>query len=168
MSHVTGIYGHVTWQLRNEDGTVAAEGEGANLVTTTGDRMYAGRGAGIASPLAAPTGMKLGTGTTNPAKTGAGAALITYLSDSQQGFDSGYPSAAAQGSGWRVTYKVTYPTGKATTGSAITEAVIVNETLTDATSAAGSTIARILLSGVTAKGSTQTLTITWTHDLLGA
>lgn len=168
MSNVTGIYGHVTWQLRNADGTLAAEGEGKNLVTSVGDRMYAGRGAGIASPLPAPTGMKLGTGTTAPSKAGAGAALVTYLADSQQSFDAGFPTAAAQGNGWRVTYKVTYPTGKSTSASPVTEAVIVNETLSDATTASTSTVARILLTGVTAKGATQTLTITWTHDLLGA
>lgn len=168
MSNVTGIYGHVTWQLRNEDGTLAAEGEGDNLVTSIGDRMYAGRGAGIASPLAAPTGMKLGTGNTNPSKTGAGAALVSYLNDSHQGFDSTFPSGAAQGNGWRITYKVSYAAGKATSTNPITEAVIVNETLANATSAAGNTVARILLSGIPSKTAAQTLTVTWTHDLLGA
>lgn len=168
MSNVMGIYGRVTWQLHNEDGSLAAEGEGENLVTSVGDRMYAGRGAGVATPLAAPTGMKLGTGSTTPAKTGAGAALATYLTDSQQAFDSTFPSGAAQGNGWRITYKVTYPTGKATSTGAITEAVIVNDTLADATTAAANTIARILLGGVPSKTSGQTLTITWTHDLLGA
>jgi hypothetical protein len=163
-----GIYGHVTWQLHNEDGSLAAEGESDNLVTSVGDRMYAGRGAGIASPLAAPTGMKLGSGTTNPSKTGAGAALVTYIGDSHQGFDSTFPSGAAQGNGWRITYKVTYAAGKATTTSAVTEAVIVNETLANATSTAASTIARILITGVPSKTAAQTLTITWTHDLLGA
>jgi hypothetical protein len=168
MSNVTGIYGHVAWELRNEDGTIAAKGEGRNLVTSAGDQMYAARGAGIAGAPAVPTGMKLGTGTTNPSKTGAGAALVTYLTDSHQGFDSTFPSGAAQGSGWRITYKVTYAAGKATTTSAITEAVIVNETLANATSAAASTVARILLTGIPSKSAAQTLVVTWTHDLLGA
>jgi hypothetical protein len=168
MSNVTGIHGHVTWELRNEDGTIAATGEGENLVTSAGDEMYASRGAGVAGAPPAPTGMKLGTGTTNPSKSGAGAALVTYLADSHQGFDSGFPSGAAQGSGWRVTYRVTYVAGKATSASPITEAVIVNETLGNATSAATSTVARILLSGIPSKSAAQALTVTWTHDLLGA
>lgn len=168
MSDVTGIHSRVTWQLHNEDGSLASAGEGENIVTSVGDRMYAGRGAGITSPLAAPTCMKLGISSTTPSKSGAGSGLGTYLSDSHQAFDSTFPSGAAQGNGWRITYKVTYAAGKATSASAITEAVLVNDTLANATTASGSTIARILLTGIASKGAGQTLTITWTHDLLGA
>ena len=81
---------------------------------------------------------------------------------------AGREVAAVQGNGWRVTYKVTYAAGKATSASPVTEAVLVNETLSNATSAAGSTVARILLGGIPTKTSGQTLTVTWTHDLLGA
>jgi hypothetical protein len=167
MSNALGIYGHATWQLHNEDGTLAAEGEGKNLVTSVGDRMYAERGCGVVGPLAAPTGMKLGSGSTTPSKSGAGAALATYLADSHQAFDT-VPVVTANGSGYRITYVAIFAAGKATTASPITEAVIVNEALTDATSSAAATIARILLTGVSNKAAGQTLTVTWTHDLLGA
>ena len=109
--------------------------------------------------------MKLGTGSTAPAKTGAGAALVTYLAGSNKAFDATFPSAA----GGVVTYKRTYAPGEATTASAITEAVIVNDTIaTDATSAAAATISRALVSGVGSKAAGDTLTITWTHTILGA
>ena len=48
------------------------------------------------------------------------------------------------------------------------EAVIVNDTIaTDATSTAANTISRILVTGISAKGASDTLTATWNHDLLG-
>jgi hypothetical protein len=119
---------------------------------------------------AAPSGMKLGTGSTAVAKNGAGAALVTYLTNSQQGFDGGFPTAVnAAGTGTTVTYRVTYAAGKATSASAITECVIVNEApLADATTAATGTLARVLLTGIGSKGASDTLTVTWTHKLLGA
>jgi phosphoglycolate phosphatase-like HAD superfamily hydrolase len=45
--------------------------------------------------------------------------------------------------------------------------VIVNDTLADATSAAAATLARCLLIGIGSKGAGETLTITWTHDVMG-
>lgn len=167
-TETAGITGTVTVELFDEDGNLKHREVTHNLVTEYGDRVYGERGAGLASPPAAPTGMKLGTGSTAPAKTGAGAALVTYLTDSHQAFDSGFPSSALA-SGRAITYKVTYAAGKATSAStAITEVVIVNEALADATSAAGATVARALLSGIASKQSGDTLAITWTHTLLGA
>lgn len=160
-----GVLGTVSWELRDAEGNLKTSGETHNLVTQVGDQLYGERGAGIMT-LGAPTGMKLGTGSTAPAKTGAGAALVTYLSDSDQAFDGTYPQSALS-SGRQITYKSTYAAGKATTASAITEVVIVNETLSDATSAAAATISRALLTGVGSKGASDTLTVTWTHTLLG-
>jgi hypothetical protein len=146
--------------------------EGKNLVTDVGDQLYAERGAGIGSPPALPTGMKLGTGSTAVAKSGAGAALTTYLSGSNKAFDATYPQSSqpgGAGTARRITYKRTYAAGEATTASPITEAVIVNETISnDDTSTAGETISRILVTGISAKGASDTLTATWHHDLLGA
>lgn len=167
MNEATAIKGRITWQLTAPDGSLIREGEVDNLVTAIGDRMYAERGAGVSGAPAVPTGMKLGTGGGATAKTGTGSSLTTYLSDSHQGFDSGFPAASTPTSARRITYKVTWGPGKATTTSAITEVVIVNETLADATSASSATIARALLSGVASKGAGETLTVTWTHDLLG-
>lgn len=164
-----GITGEVTWELRGPDGLVKRSGTAHNLITDTGDTVYAQRGCGQASPAAAPTGMKLGSGLTAPSKNGAGAALVTYLANSQQGFDATYPSVAlVAGAGATVSYRVTYAAGKATTAGAINEAVIINDALADATSSAANTVARVLLTGIGSKGSADTLTITWTHKLLGS
>jgi hypothetical protein len=162
----SGITGHVSWELTDENGNVKASGETKNLITQIGDQMYGERGAGITT-TATPTGMKLGTGGTAVAKTGAGAALVTYLSNSHQAFDGTYPQSSLS-TGRVITYRVTFAAGKATTASAITEAVIVNEALADATSAAAATVSRVLLTGIGSKGASDTLTITWTHTILGA
>jgi hypothetical protein len=68
-----------------------------------------------------------------------------------------------------VSYKRTYAAGEATSASAITECVIVTDSIsTDATSTAANTISRVLLTGIGSKGASDTLTITWTHTILGA
>lgn len=165
-----GARGLVVAELFDEDGRLKARCEARNIITQVGEQMYGERGgapSGV-TPPAAPTGMKLGTGSTAVAKTGAGAALVTYLTNSHQAFDATFPTSALSGSGnnpRRITYKVTYAAGKATSASAITEAVIVNETLADATSAAAATVARVLLTGIGSKGASDTLTVTWTHDI---
>lgn len=113
-------------------------------------------------------GMKLGTGSTAVAKNGAGAALVTYLSNSHQALDATYPQGSGTSGGRVITHKVTYAAGKATTASAITEVVIFLDFLADATSSAANTISRALLAGIGSKGASDTLTVTWTHTLLGA
>lgn len=159
------LAGYVIVELLDADGQVKARCATKNLITSAGDAVYAGRGAGVTSPAAAPTGMKLGSGSTAVAKTGAGAALVTYLSGSNKAFDATFPSIAAN----VVTYKRTYAAGEATTASPITEAVIVNDTIgTDATSSAANTVARVLLTGIGSKGASDTLTITWTNTLTGS
>ena len=158
------LAGKMEWVLTDEDGNVKARGEAENIITRTGAQMYAERGAGLAGAPAAPTGMKLGTGTTATAKTGAGSFLTTYVANSHQAF-SGTPGSALQGDGRRITYAATFAAGKATSGTAIAEAVIVNEALTDATSTEANTIARFLLSPAAPKGANDTLTLTWTHDI---
>jgi len=158
------IDGHVLIELFGPDGKLKFRKETKNLVTSVGDQLYASRGAGLTTS-ALPTGMKLGAGSTAVAKSGAGAALVTYLSGSNQAFDSTFPSATAG----VVTYKVTYAAGTATTASPITEAVIVTDTIsTNATSTAANTIARVLISGVGSKAAGDSLSITWTHTILGA
>lgn len=163
------IEGYLILERHDEHGNLLERFEGKNLVTQVGDQVYGERGGGVSGAPAAPTGMRLGTGGTAVAKTGAGAALVTYLSGSNKAFDATYPQSALNGSSRRITYKRTYAAGEATTASAITEAVIVNDTIaTDATSTAANTISRILVTGISAKGASDTLTATWNHDLLGA
>jgi len=159
-----GIFGEVVAELRGPDGELKARSVTHTLITSVGDQYYAGRAALPSSLPAQVTGFKLGTGSTAPAKSGAGAALVTYLSNSHQADDGGFPTAAAG----VVTHKVTYAAGKATTASPITEVVLVTDTLADATSTAANTISRALLSGIGSKGASDTLTVTWTHTLLGA
>lgn len=156
--------GVVVAELFDADGNLKGRCETHNLITAVGDQYYAGRAA-LASGLPAQvTGMKLGAGSTAPAKTGAGAALVTYLSNSHQAIDGGYPTAVAG----VVTWRATFAAGKATTASPITEAVLVTDALADATSIAANTICRALLSGIGSKGASDTLVVTWTHTILGA
>ncbi len=167
MINSLGIRGTVRWEVRNADGSVAASGEVPNLVTSIGQRYYMERAASIVGAPAAITGMKLGTGSTTPAKTGAGAALVTYLANSHQAIDAGFPTSTAVGAAQRITYSCTFAAGKATSASTpITEVVLVNETLADATSAASATVARALITATT-KTDTQILVVTWLHDGLG-
>jgi len=160
-------------ELRDEHGLLKEVIPFANLITTAGDQYYAQKGIVGISPAnpAAPTavnGMKLGTGTTAAAKSGAGAALVTYLSGSNVAFDATFPSAAAVGgdTGWNATYKTTWGAGVATNG-AITEVAIVNDQGTNATSTAANTISRAVIASVN-KAAGDTLAVTWNHKFLGA
>lgn len=162
-----GITGEVHWVLTDENGNIKAEGRNKNLVTAVGDQYYAGRAALSTGLPAQVTGFRLGTGSTAPAKTGAGAAIVTYLAGSNKANDSGFPTAT----GGVVTWKRTYAAGEATTASAITEVVLNTDTIANdnaTTATAANTIARALISGVSSKAAGDTLTITWTHTLLGA
>jgi hypothetical protein len=144
----------------------------ANLITDAGDLYYATKMiVGIApSSTAAPTavnGMKLGTGTTAAAKSGAGGALVTYLTASNVAFDSTFPSVSNLGAGLGVNavYKTTFAAGVAT-NTAITEAAIVNDQATNATTTAANTISRVVFTAIN-KGASDTLAITWNHKQLG-
>lgn len=160
------ITGQIRWRLTRH-GVLVRAGSVENLVTRVGDQMYAERGAGVAGALAVPLGMKLGTGGTAPAKTGSGAALASYLTDSDQEFDDDFPASALSGDSRRVSYQCVWAEGKATTASPITEVVIVNEALADATSNASATVARGL-AAIGTKAADVVLTVAWTHDMLGS
>lgn len=155
--------GLVTWQLFGPDGELKGSGQQEeNICTQKGQQMYIDRGAGVGSPPNAPTGMKLGSGTTAAALTGAGSALVTYIANSHQAFDATFPSSAVNGAAWRVTYKCTFAAGKGTGN--IQELVIVIDTLADATSTTANTAHRIV-SAVGTKAAGDSLVVTWTYDL---
>lgn len=147
----------------------------ANLVTTAGDQYLANRvifginSNGVSAPTAA-SGMKLGTGTTAVAKSGAGAALVTYITGSNNPLDATYPTAASAGgdTGWNTTYRTSWAAGDVT-NSAIAECVLVNDAGTDATSTAANTYSRVTSPTWTAinKTATDSLIVTWSHKLLG-
>lgn len=139
-----------------------------NLITEIGDQYYGERAAGIGSPPAQVSGMRLGTGTTAVAKTGAGAAIVTYVTGSSVAITGGFPTSSKPSSARRIQWKTDWAAGVATANS-ISEAVITNEaTLTNVAGVAANTISRVLLSPVINKGASDTLAITWNHDLLGA
>jgi hypothetical protein len=163
-----GIYGWGWIELRDPHGHLIEVQSFANAITTAGDEYYAKRGvAGIGTPnLSQPTlmnGMKLGTGTTAAAKSGAGAALVTYESASNNLFDTTHPATVDEtgDTGWSAEYKNTWGAGDVTE-TALTEAVIVNDANTDATSSAANTISRVVFTAIN-KGASDSLAITWKH-----
>lgn len=142
-----------------------------NLITDVGDEYFAERAAGIAAPPDQVSGMRLGTNNAAATKTGAGAAIGTYVSGSSLAIDGGFPTSSQPGgpaTARRITWEVTYAPGVAT-ASGIEEAVITNEAvLSDVAGVAANTICRAILSPVVNKGAGDTLVVTWQHDLLGA
>lgn len=160
------LKGFVHAVLRNGDGEIGFEALLENIVTQVGNQYYAERAAGIASPPGQVTGMRLGTGTTAVATTGAGAAIVTYVTGSQAAIAGGFPtSGAGGGTSRRITWQSSWAAGVAT-NAALAEAVITNEaSLTDVAGTAANTIARVLLSPTINKGAADTLSLTWQHDL---
>lgn len=162
------VAGWLDVELVDENGLSKARFTVENLITQVGDQYYGERAAGIGSPPAQVTGMRLGTGDTAPAKTGAGAAIVTYVSGSNQEIEGGFPASALEGSARRISWQSIWAAGDATSDD-ISEVVLTNEAgLTDVAGTAANTVARALLSPPVDKGAGDTLTITWHHDLLGA
>lgn len=165
--------GNLLIQLIGPDGNIKDERRADNLITDAGDLYYAGKAIASVAPASpsAPTamsGMKLGTGTTAAAKSGAGAALVTYITGSNNPFDASFPATQNLGAGLGVNgqYKTTWAAGDVT-NSAITEAVIVNDAATDATSTAANTSHRVVFTAIN-KTASDTLVITWNAKFLGA
>jgi hypothetical protein len=165
-----GMSGHVGWALFDENGEIRNLGAALNLITQIGDQYYGERASGIASPPAQVTGMRLGTGTTAAAKTGAGAAIVTYITASQVGIDATYPQSSLVGANRQIRWQSTWGAGVAT-NAAIAEAVISNENpITNVAGTAANTIARVYFgAGNTVnKAAGDTLVITWDHNLQAA
>lgn len=159
-----GLSGELDIRLYDEHGNLKAHEVVKNLITAVGVQYYAGRAALSTGQPAQVTGMRLGTGSGGPAPTGAGAAIVTYLSGSNKAIDSGFPTAV----GGVVTWKRTYAPGEATSASPITEVVLNTDTIANdnaTTATAANTIARALITGVASKAAGDTLVITWTHTL---
>lgn len=164
MSDRLGLCGHGTWQL-TEAGRVVAAGVFTNLLTRVGDQLYGEAGAGLVS--APPTGMRLGTDGSQPAKTGTGSTIGAYLTGSARAFDA-TPTSSLVGAIRRISYVTTWPAGTAT-ASGITEVVLTNESpLADVAGTAANTVARALLRPAVDKAAGQALDITWHHDVGGS
>lgn len=152
--------------LTGPDGAVKYDEVLDNLVTEIGDQYYGERAAGVVGAPAVATGMQLGTGGTTPAKTGAGAAIVTLIASSLVAL-TGTPTSTLTGASRRITYTVTWAAGTATANS-ISEVVLVNQaTGTQTAAPASATISRALLSPTVNKAAGDSLTIAWQHDLLG-
>lgn len=154
--------------LRDQFDRIVQSVEFENLITQVGDQVIMERYANLGGPPDTPTGMRLGTGgATAAAKTGAGAAIVTYISGSNAGFDTGFPTSALNGSSRRITFQSVWAAGTAT-NSAIDEWVVTNENpLTDVAGAAANTVSRAVTGTPLNKTASDTLTITWTHDFEG-
>lgn len=162
------LRGRVDWWVQAKPGgPIIRRGSTHNLITDLGAEMYLERALGIASPPAAPVGMKLGTGSTAPAVTGAGSALQTYLTGSNLVFDGGFPTSSLVLGARRGQFKCTWGAGVAVTATPITEVVLFNDANANATSTAANTLARALITGG-AKDSNAVLTVIWNHDLTPA
>lgn len=162
----SSIHGHGVAVLTGPDGKPKQEIHFKNLITQVGDQVYGERGAGVGS-LPAPTGMRLGTGSTAAAKTGAGAAIVTYVSGSSKAFTTGTASSL-NGNSRRITYVTQWAAGEATS-SGIREVVVTNEaSVTNVAGTAANTTARAVFGAAIDKQAGDTLTVTWHHDLLGA
>ncbi len=160
--------GYVVAEVHGPDGELKQRVERENVITQIGEQTYGERGAGLGGAPAAPTGMALGTGSTAPAKTGAGAAMVTGVSGSAAALGA-TPASALSGSGnnpRRITYTQTWAAGVAT-ASGIAEVVLQNGTATTIPPNTTTTnvLGRALLSPTVNKGASDSLTITWQHDV---
>jgi hypothetical protein len=171
-SEVMTLVGYGVVHLMHGDGSTKAITPFANLITDVGDDYYAKKmivGISPASPSAptAANGMKLGTGTTAASKSGAGAAIVTYISGSNIAFDTSYPQTASLGAGLGVNavYKTTWAAGTAT-NSAITEAALVTD---QGTNGAGGTSTTYHRGVFTAQNKTASdpLAVVWNVKALG-
>ncbi len=153
--------------LYDKDGNVKYEEEGENLVTDHGDNFIAARIYDNAQNIV--SGMRLGTGNTAAAKSGAGGAIVTYIAASQRALDAAATDATkGAGLGWRTTYVTTWPAGTVT-NVAIAEVVMTDENpLTDVAGAVGNTPARFVFAATIDKQATDSLEVTWQVDFLGA
>lgn len=160
--------GQALIQLFDAAGNLKEERLVGNRITTAGDEYYAKRGAAGVLP-AAPAdvtkvdGMKLGTGSTAAAKSGTGAALITYEGGSNNPFDATWPQLIdlTGDTGWQIQYKTTWAAGDVTE-AALTEAAIVKDATADGNSSEANTISRIVFSAIN-KTASDTLVLTWQH-----
>jgi hypothetical protein len=173
-SDLASMVGKVDVFLFGPDGALRLHQRFRNLVTDAGDGYYVAKAVTGIAPASASapspvTGMKLGTGSTAAAKSGAGAGLVTYLSGSAKTFDTTYPKVVDLGSGLGVSavYRCTWAPGEATSAN-INELVIVNDAATNATSTAANTISRSVTTSALDKGAEDTLVVAWQHTFLGS
>lgn len=158
--------GEVTVVLTGPDGEVKHSETFHNIITSVGNQLYA-EAALATNTVTRPTTMHLGSGTTTAATTGAGAAIVTYISGSNGGtFTAPTTSGAGAGTSRRITYSCVWAAGTPAGTNTINEVALVNQSAaTNAAASAANTIARAVLTTTVNKGTADQLTITWTHDI---
>lgn len=163
-----GVLGFVQARLFGPDGKLKQLEEGYNLVTDYGDehvgeRMYD-------DTFTIVTGMRLGNDSVTVAsKAGAGAAMVAYISTSEEALD-GVPVGVDKGAGlgWRVPHICTWIAGDIT-DSDIEEVVLTDETpITNVAGVVGDTVARFIFGSPIDKQVGDSLEVTWNIDFLGA
>lgn len=160
-----------TWnvlvELIGPNGEVKYREQVKNLITDHGDEFMAQRLYDDAANIV--TGMRLGTGSTAESKNGAGAAIVTYITGSNELLDAPATDATrGAGQGWRTTYISTWEAGDIT-NAAIAEAVLTDETaLTDVAGVAGNTVTRFVFAATIDKTASDLLRVTWDINHLGA
>lgn len=160
--------GLIVAELFGPNGELKDRVEVPNLITQVGDQMYAELGAGIAG-MNTPTGMRLGKGgATAPAKSGAGASMLAgdYVAGSSVAL-SAAPTSGLNAGARRITYVASWAAGTGT-DNGINEVVLTNAAIANSEGAEADTVARGVLAPTINKGAGDTLTVTWTHDLIGA
>ncbi len=164
----SGITFNVVVELFGPDGELKYREEAENLVTDYGDehvgeRMYDDTQDNV-------VGMRLGTDSgTAASKAGAGAAIVAYISGSNEDLDA-TPIGVDKGAGlgWRVPHICTWIAGDVT-NSTINEVVLSDETpLTDVAGVVGDTVARFIFGSTIDKQAGDSLVVTWNVDFLGA
>lgn len=163
--HATNTAAVGTWNISaSTTNTITLRG-------TTGNGVGGATGTVQGVTLPPVTGMKLGTGSTAVAKSGAGAAIVTYVTSltASKVIDTSFPTSTRAVPGCQIQWKTTWAAGEATSGSNWAEVVVsIESPLADDAGTAGNTIARALLSPTVAKGASDTLAVTWNHIGLGA
>ena len=161
------IVANVEVLLTGPDGEVKYHEIGENLVTDYGDEHIANRLFDDTFDIV--TGMRLGTGVTAAAKSGAGAAIVTYETGSNEDLDAAATvSDLGGGSGHRTIHVCTWIAGDVTE-AALAEVVLSDETaLTDVAGVVGDTVARFVFAATIDKQAGDQLVVTWNIDFLGA
>lgn len=158
------LKGHVIAELCGPDGKLKQRLEQHNIVTTNGDALAA---AALYSAAVSGWGMKLGTATTEAAKSGAGSFIATgdYISGSAKALDNSTPKQGS--SAGIVQFRRLWAAGEGTSNT-INRVAIVDNTTDAGEADASHTFAISVFADQIAKAAGDTLTVTWNVTFLGA
>lgn len=156
--------GEVIAELRDKHGNLKQRSVTHNIVTDKGDALAA---AALYSAAYSGWGMKLGTATTEAAKSGAGSYIAAgdYVSGSAKALDDSTPKQGASAN--IVQFRRLWAAGEGTNAD-INRVALVDNTTDAGEADATHTFAISVFSGAINKGADDTLTVTWNVTFLGA